>query len=264
MPPFVTLDSIAAATPDRQRLFDNLTLSLGAERVGLVGRNGAGKSTLLRIIAGEAEPAAGVVSRAGTIGTLAQDWDATATIAEALGVADALAVLARVLSGEGEAADFDAADWELEARVAAALAGAGLPEMALDRVIGSLSGGERTRIGLARLAIAGPDVLLLDEPTNNMDADGRAAVKQLIAGWRGGLLVASHDRDLLEAMDRIVELTPIGIRMTGGGWSGFVAARDAERARAAADLERGEARLRDAKRDMQRRREVQDRRDRAG
>ncbi|WEK42713.1 MAG: ABC-F family ATP-binding cassette domain-containing protein [Candidatus Sphingomonas colombiensis] len=264
MPPFVTLDSISAATPERQRLFDNLTLSLGAERVGLVGRNGAGKSTLLRIVSGEAEPAAGTVARAGTVGTLAQDWDATATIAEALGVADALAVLARLLAGEGAAADFDAADWELEARVAAALAGVGLPEVALDRAIGSLSGGERTRIGLARLAIAGPDVLLLDEPTNNMDAAGRAAVTALISGWRGGMLVASHDRDLLETMDRIVELTPIGIRVTGGGWSAFVAARDTERARAAADLERGETRLRDAKRDAQRRREGQERRDKAG
>ena len=264
MPSFVTLDSISAATPDRQRLFDNLTLSLGAERVGLVGRNGTGKSTLLRIVAGIEPPAAGAVARSGTIGTLAQHWDEQETVAAALGVSDGLALLARVLAGEGEAADFETADWELEARVEAALASVGLPGLALDRGIATLSGGERTRIGLARLAIEAPDVLLLDEPTNNMDAAGRAAVKALIAGWRGGVLVASHDRDLLEAMDRIVELTPIGIRVVGGGWSAFAAVRSADRERAATELERGEARLRDAKRDAQARRETQDRRDRAG
>ncbi|OJU19195.1 MULTISPECIES: ABC-F family ATP-binding cassette domain-containing protein [unclassified Sphingomonas] len=264
MPSFVTLDSISAATPDRQRLFDNLTLSLGAERVGLVGRNGAGKSTLLRIVAGTELPAAGTVARAGTIGTLAQHWDERESVAAALGVSDGLALLRRVLAGEGEPADFETADWDLEPRVEAALASVGLPDLALDRAIATLSGGERTRVGLARLAIEAPDVLLLDEPTNNMDAAGRAAVKALIAGWRGGVLVASHDRDLLEAMDRIVELTPIGIRVVGGGWSAFAEVRAAERERAATEMERGEARLRDAKREAQVRRETQERRDRAG
>ncbi|QKS01010.1 ABC-F family ATP-binding cassette domain-containing protein [Sphingomonas sp. CL5.1] len=264
MPSFLTLDSVSAATPDRQRLFDDLTLSLGAERVGLVGRNGAGKSTLLAIIAGAIEPAAGKVTRSGTIGTLAQHWECGETVAEALGAAEGLAVLARVLAGRGEAADFEAADWDLEARVAAVLAQVGLADLPLDRAIGSLSGGERTRIGLARLAIEAPDVLLLDEPTNNMDAQGRAAVKALVAGWRGGLIVASHDREVLEGMDRIVELTSIGIRTVSGGWSDFVAMRDAERGRAAADLERGEARLRAARREAQARRETQDRRDRVG
>jgi ATPase subunit of ABC transporter with duplicated ATPase domains len=73
MSAFLTLDSISAQTPERQVLFSDLSLSIGAERVGLVGRNGSGKSTLIRIIAGIAEPAAGAVRRSGAIGILAQD-----------------------------------------------------------------------------------------------------------------------------------------------------------------------------------------------
>lgn len=98
-PPFLTIDSLAAAAPDRRPLFNGLSLTVGAERIGLVGRNGSGKSTLLRIIAGAAAPAAGTIARAGTVGVLAQQWDDALTVGAVLGVADALAAVARVLSG---------------------------------------------------------------------------------------------------------------------------------------------------------------------
>jgi len=264
MPTFLTLDAVAAATPDRQRLFDNLTFSLRAERVGIVGRNGSGKSTLLRIIAGLAEPAAGHVIRSGRIGTLAQDWAEQLTVAEALGVAAGLAAIERVLTGQGREADFAAADWTLPDRIEAALLEADLPAIALDRAIGTLSGGERTRIGIARLLLEEPDLLLLDEPTNNLDAAGRVAIDLMIRNWRGGVLVASHDRALLETMDRIVELTPVGVRIVGGGWSMFAQARDEARARAAAERERTKAQLRETRREVQRQREAKDRRDGAG
>jgi ATPase subunit of ABC transporter with duplicated ATPase domains len=264
MSAFLTLDSVSAQTPDRRTLFSGLTLSIGTERVGLVGRNGSGKSTLIHIVAGQAEPAAGAVLRAGTAGVLAQDWPDDLTLAAALGVTEAMAVLRRALAGTGSAEDLDAAEWDLEARIEAALADVGLPQMALDRPIGSLSGGERARIGIARLMIEAPDLLLLDEPTNNLDAAGRAAIHRLVRNWRGGLLVASHDRDLLQLMDRIVELTPIGVRIVGGGWSDFVGVRDAERARAASELERSDAALREAQRAFQRQREAKERRDKAG
>jgi ATPase subunit of ABC transporter with duplicated ATPase domains len=110
--------------------------------------------------------------------------------------------------------------------------------MALDRPIASLSGGERTRAALARLLIEAPDLLLLDEPTNNLDADGRQAVAQLLERWQGGILLASHDRALLERVDRIVELTPVGVAMFGGPWLAFAEARDAARAREEAELDR--------------------------
>src|SRR5256885_813732 len=211
MPAFLILDSISLATPDGRPLFDGMTLALGRERTGIVGRNGCGKSTLLRLIAGDIEPADGSLQRIGSIGMLAQLADERLTVSEALGVAKNLACLRRLERGEGSLDDAAEADWTLETRLHAALIETGLHDLALDRPIASLSGGERTRVALARLLIEAPDLLLLDEPTNNLDADGRQAVAQLFERWQGGVPVASHDRALLERADRIVGLMPIGI-----------------------------------------------------
>jgi ATPase subunit of ABC transporter with duplicated ATPase domains len=264
MSALLTLDSVAAHTPEQRLLFSGLSLALNAERVGLVGRNGSGKSTLLRIVAGELAPAAGAVGLSGTVGTLQQGFPPEITVADALGVSEPLTLLARVVAGEGNADDFAAADWTLEPRLEAALAEVGLTGIGFDRAIGSLSGGERTRVGIARLLVEKPDLLLLDEPTNNLDADGRAAIHDLIARWSRGVLVASHDREVLELMDRIVELTPVGVRIVGGGWTAFAEQRERERQAAADQLERSEGALRDAKRTAQRRQEAQARRDKAG
>src|SRR6266511_3237941 len=87
MPAFLVLDSISLATPDGRPLFDGLTLAIGRERTGVVGRNDCGKSTLLRLIAGEIEPAGGSLQRIGSIGMLAQLTDERLTVDEALGVA---------------------------------------------------------------------------------------------------------------------------------------------------------------------------------
>src|SRR6188474_608954 len=268
MPAFLVLDSISLATPDGRPLFDGLTFAIGRERTGLVGRNGCGKSTLLRLIAGEIEAAGGSLQRLGSIGMLAQLSDDRLTVDEALGVADGLARLRRLERGEGafEGSLDDAAeaDWTLEARIQAALTDAGLPSLPLHRRIVSLSGGERTRLALARLLIEAPDLLLLDEPTNNLDTDGRRAVAQLLERWQGGVLVASHDRALLERVDRIVELTPIGISIFGGGWPAFAEAREAARTRAADDLDRASDALRNTERALQKAREKKSRRDKAG
>src|SRR6266851_5042345 len=264
MTAFLTLDSISLATPDGRPLFDGLTLALGRERTGVVGRNGCGKSTLLRAIAGEVEPASGSVRRAGSIGVLAQLADNSLTVAQALGVANDLARRRRLESGEGSPDDAAAADWTLQAHLDAALAETGLPALPPDRLLASLSGGERTRVALARLLIEAPDVLLLDEPTNNLDADGRQAVTRLLERWRGGVVVASHDRTLLERADRIVELTSVGITVFGGAWSAFAEALDAARTRAAAELDRASDALRNAQRAVQKAREKKVRRDKAG
>jgi len=215
MTALVILDSISLATPDGRPLFDGLNLAIGRERTGIVGRNGCGKSTLLRLIGGEIEPAGGAVQRAGSIGMLAQLADDRLTLAQALGVSGGLACLRRLERGQGSLDDAGQADWTLENRIGNALAATGLPALPLDRPIASLSGGERTRVALARLLIEAPDVLLLDEPTNNLDAAGREAAARLLEGWQGGCVVASHDRSLLERVDRIVELSPVGVTLFG-------------------------------------------------
>ena len=113
MSAFLILDSISLNAPDGHRLFDGLTLAIGRERTGLVGRNGSGKSTLLRLIAGDIEPATGAVQRLGSIGMLAQLADDRLTVAQALGGADDLARLRRLEHGEGSLDDAIDADWTL-------------------------------------------------------------------------------------------------------------------------------------------------------
>jgi ATPase subunit of ABC transporter with duplicated ATPase domains len=264
MPAYLTFDRVSAATPDGRTLFTDLTLTIGAERVGLVGRNGSGKSTLLDIAEGRRGPSAGAVQRSGSVARLAQAWAGEAQVADALGIAARQAVLDRITAGDGDADDFAAADWTLSERVAAALAEVGLGGMDVGRRMATLSGGERTRVGIAALAVAAPDLILLDEPTNNLDAAGRAAIAALVARWRGGMLVASHDRALLEGMDRIAELTPVGIHVVGGGWSAFAAARAAERARVVAEAEGAARAAKSVAEAAQARTERQARRDRAG
>jgi ATPase subunit of ABC transporter with duplicated ATPase domains len=263
--PSITFDRVAAKTPGDRTLFEDLTLAIGPERVGLVGRNGSGKSTLLSLVAGRGEPASGSITIAGRVGELAQRWsDDTITLAEALGAASGLARLERLARGDGTEDDMADADWTLEHRITETLAKVDLPERDLSRTIKGFSGGERTRIAVARLWLEAPDILLLDEPTNNLDGPGRAAILALIDAWRGAALVASHDRDLLEHVDRIVELTPVGATVFGGGWSAFAEAREARRAAAAGALDKAEGDLKRVKDQVQLQREMKARKDAAG
>jgi ATPase subunit of ABC transporter with duplicated ATPase domains len=107
-----------------------------------------------------------------------------------------------------------------------------MPDDTLTRRMGELSGGEVTRLGLARLLLDQPDVLLLDEPTNNLDREARDRLYDVVAAWRGTLLVISHDRDLLERMDRIGDLRDGRVRWYGGGYTAYVEQVDAEQAAA--------------------------------
>jgi len=263
---FVTLDSVSAATPDGRLLFENLNLAIGAERIGLVGRNGVGKSTLLALIAGARAPLAGAVARTGTVGVLDQapDLSGDARLVDLLGVGPGWDRLSRIERGEGDEADLSEADWDLPVRLDQALADVGLAGFDVERPAAALSGGQATRAGLARLLIARPDVLLLDEPTNNLDAEARAIVARVLARWRGGAVVVSHDRSLLRGMDRIVELSSLGARSYGGGWD-LYAERKAEEAQAAQrDLDHAEKEVRRVAREAQLARERKDRRDAAG
>ena len=262
----VTLDRVAARTPDGHTLFSDLSVAFGRERTGVVGRNGAGKSTLLRLIAGQTEPGDGAVVRAGRVGFLEQavGQPVDATIADALGAADGLAILARVLAGEGAVDDLAEVDWTLEDRMATALAEVGLPALEPDRLIGSLSGGERTRLRLAALLLDQPDLLVLDEPTNHLDGEGRAIVAGVLERWKGGAVVVSHDRDLLRRMDRIVELSSLGAAIHGGGYDLYAERKAAERAAAERGLEVAERDAGRIAREGQRAVEKKARRDKAG
>jgi ATPase subunit of ABC transporter with duplicated ATPase domains len=198
----------------------SLTVPPGA-RVGVVGPNGSGKSTLLRILAGVEPPDEGSVEREGTVGYLPQEPERREgeTLLELLarrtGVAAAagrMDELAAALGDGGGVAEYTAAldlylalgghDLEARARAVCSELGLALP---LDRPLPTMSGGEAARVSLAALLLARFDVLCLDEPTNDLDFPGLERLEQFVAGFRGTLVIVSHDRAFLDrTVTRIV------------------------------------------------------------
>ena len=240
----ITLSHLSWSTPEGRALFSDCNLTFTAERTGLVGRNGVGKTTLLGLIAGQLPPQAGTVTTSGTIGWLRQTLspDAHDTIADLFSVRAGLALLRRAERGDATAEELADADWTLEARLERALDATGL-DAGPETPLSALSGGQRTRAALAALVFGEPDFLLLDEPTNNLDRDGRDRVIALLAGWPKGAVVVSHDRELLETMDVIVEVTSLGVTRYGGGWSLYRERKALELSAAQKDLGESERRL---------------------
>lgn len=237
----VSLSDLSWSATDGTPLFSNLNLVFGSERTGVIGRNGTGKTTLLRLILGELHPASGRVRVSGTLGLMHQDLRIcpVSTIADLFRARSALALLERAEAGLADAEELAEADWTLPSRIEVALLRFGL-EAGPQTPLAVLSGGQRTRAALAALIFDEPDFLLLDEPTNNLDRAGRRAVIDLIRDWRGGAIVVSHDRELLEEMDAIVELTTLGATRYGGGYSDFQARKAIELDAAHRDLAHSE------------------------
>ncbi|MEL1263328.1 ABC-F family ATP-binding cassette domain-containing protein [Pseudoxanthomonas putridarboris] len=218
----IRVSQLSFSWPDGTPVLDGLSFSLGASRTGLVAPNGAGKSTLLKLLAGQLQPSAGRIETQGTLAYLPQhaSLDAQASVADVLGVARRLRALEAVLAGEATASDFDTIDghWDLRERVATLLVRLGLGEVSLQRRLSTFSGGEAMSLALAARLLRRPDVLLLDEPTNHLDREARQRLREVLAGWQGCLLVASHDRELLEGMEQIAVLRPSTLRVYGGGF----------------------------------------------
>lgn len=238
----IVLSSLRWTRPNASDLFDPLNLTFGPMRTGLVGRNGVGKTTLLRLIADEIAPTSGTITRPESIGFLHQNPEQTPhhTLADLFHVKGQLAILASAAAGTATADDLANADWTLEVRLQASLHTMGLADIPLDTSLAALSGGQRTRAGLAALMFAEPDALILDEPTNHLDRAGRQLVIDAIGTWKGCVVVASHDRSLLNAMDQIVALTPHGARVYGGNYDAYRDINSAELATAQEALARAE------------------------
>jgi ATP-binding cassette subfamily F protein 3 len=249
-------------------VLDQVSFTLDAgERVGLVGPNGCGKSTLLRIIAGIEQPDAGRITRVPsnlTLGYLPQGWEGPPgmRIAAALWGAQSeldaaraeLDALEQRMAASGLArAELDllleayaAAQARFEAlggyawehRAAEVLAGLGLADLPPTLPVAALSGGQKTRLGLARLLLARPALLLLDEPTNHLDMDALEWLERFLTAYDGAVLLVSHDRAFLDrVVTRILELTPIDrfratseLRSYVGGYREYAAAKERERA----------------------------------
>ena len=254
----ITCSHLSFSWPDDTEVFSDLSFTVGAGRTGLVAPNGAGKSTLLKLIAGELQPTGGGVTVDGSVGYLPQTlpFATDLTVAEMLGVAPILAALTELADGDASEAVFAAIgdEWDIEERSAAQLARLGL-DVPLDRVLGTLSGGEVITLGLAAQLLRRPDVLLLDEPTNNLDIAARQRLYDELDRYPGALLLISHDRALLDRMDRIAELRDGDVQFYGGNFTAYQdAVADAQRA-AADEMRNAESQLKLQKRQMQQARE---------
>lgn len=242
--------------PDGTGVFDDLSVSIGRGRTGLVGANGAGKSTLLRLLAGQLRPSQGSVTVGGSLAYLPQNitLDTSLRVDQALGIDERRDALRAIESGDVREEHFETIgdDWDVEERALATLGSLGLGDVELDRTVGQLSGGETVLLRLAALLLERPDVLLLDEPTNNLDLFARRRLYEAVDSWRTGVLVVvSHDLDLLERVDRIAELRSGSVSWYGGGWSAYEEALTTEQEAAGRMLRAAEADVRRQKRELE-------------
>jgi ATPase subunit of ABC transporter with duplicated ATPase domains len=260
----IRVSNLFFAWPDGTPVVADLSFALGPSRTGLVARNGAGKSTILKLLAGELQPSAGTVDVRGTRAYLPQHLPLVdaATVADVMGIASKLTALEAILAGHGTPAQMDAVDgdWSVRERAHAVLTRLGLLDVALDRTLGTLSGGQVMSLGIAAKLVQRPEVLLLDEPTNNLDFASRNRLYQVLAEWQGCLVVASHDRELLRDMDQIAELSRGNVRWFGGGYDSYRDTVDTEQRALAEQVQNLRSEVRREKRDKQEARERAERR----
>ncbi|WUX53715.1 ATP-binding cassette domain-containing protein [Streptomyces niveus] len=252
----LTCSALSFRWPDGTPVFDGLSLSIGRGRTGLVGTNGTGKTTLLQLLAGALRPSGGSVTVGGSLAYLPQNitLDTALRVDQALGVAERRAAVRAIESGDVREEHFETVgeDWDVEERAVAMLGSLGLGAIDLDRTVGEISGGETVLLRLAALLLERPDVLLLDEPTNNLDLPARDRLYEAVDSWRSGVLVVvSHDRELLERVDRIAELRSGSVSWYGGGWSAYEEALATEQEAAGRMLRTAEADVRRQKRELE-------------
>ncbi|GAC1504562.1 MAG: ABC-F family ATP-binding cassette domain-containing protein [Candidatus Dormibacteraceae bacterium] len=224
------------------------------DKVGLVGRNGAGKTSLLKVLAGEDDPAAGLVLRRGTLGYVPQNprprGEASLTalthILSGRGLDGAAARLAElhqklehdhspeVVEEFSEAEEQYRLDggYSSESDARQLGTGLGLRPDRIDLSLGVLSGGERRRVELARVLFADADLLMLDEPTNHLDSDAKSWLMDFLRDYRGAVIVVSHDLSLLDAsITRVLHLDAGRMREYRGTYSQYQKARQLEEKR---------------------------------
>ncbi|MEU5908756.1 ABC-F family ATP-binding cassette domain-containing protein [Micromonospora sp. NPDC047527] len=256
----ITATGLELRAGSRILLSDTTLRVQPGDRIGLVGRNGAGKTTTLKVLAGEGQPYGGQIDQRSAIGYLPQDprtGDLEVTGRDRVLSARGLDVLMtqmqeiearlaedtdeKLVRRYGALEDQFAAlgGYAAEAEAARICANLGLPDRALAQTIGTLSGGQRRRIELARILFRdagenGGGILLLDEPTNHLDADSITWLRGFLANHKGGLIVISHDGALLESVVNKVwflDATRSVIDVYNLGWKAYLEARETDERR---------------------------------
>ena len=214
--------------------FEKFNLSFARKKYGLVGANGIGKTTLLKLLLGELQPESGTIQTVGNIIEVPQSHAVFAhdqTISDVLGVSKILNALKRINNGSVLEDDFAEVDgwWDIEARIEEALRSFNLWPIALNSLFHTLSGGQKTKVLLAKTRIYITDFVILDEPTNNLDKKARNILYNYIQAASVGMIIVSHDRNLLNQLDCIVELNTNGLDVYGGNYDFYKAVKAIKR-----------------------------------
>ena len=240
-------------------LLDGATFRIApGDRVGLVGRNGAGKTTLTKVLAGEGQAAAGTVTRSGDVGYLPQDprtGDLTMLARDRILSARGLDTIVhdlraaeKLMASEDDGvrekamaryARLDAAfnaqgGYTAESEAARIASALGLEDRILEQPLTTLSGGQRRRVELTRILFSGAPTLLLDEPTNHLDADSIGWLRDFLRGYQGGLVVISHDVEMLDTVvNRVFHLDAnrAELDLYNVGWKPYLAQRETDERR---------------------------------
>jgi ATPase subunit of ABC transporter with duplicated ATPase domains len=255
----ITASALQLRAGSRILLGDTTLRIQSGDRIGLVGRNGAGKTTMLKVLAGEGQPYSGTVDARGPVGYLPQDprtgdltQSARDRVLSARGLDSLLTEMGKIeVDLAGSPPNRDAllrryglledqfaglGGYAAEAEAARICANLGLPDRALAQTLGTLSGGQRRRIELARIlfrdaSATGGGILLLDEPTNHLDADSIAWLRAFLGGHKGGLVVVSHDAGMLDAVvNRVwfLDANRATLDVYSLGWKAYLQQRDTD------------------------------------
>lgn len=263
----IIISNLNYSFPNGKNIFKNLSLSFSANKTGLIGKNGVGKSTLLKLIVGELLPDFGSINIVGEVAYCPQNYAVylEQTIAEVLEIKAKLEALERIAQGSIDIRDFEILndDWKIKERISEQLINLGL-DINLTRKVGSLSGGEITRLMLAKQFIIKPDFIILDEPTNNLNLKSKHLLYQALETWTGGLLIVSHDRKLLNLMNQIIEISTLGIKIYGGNYDAYLEQKNLEQQASLRQLEDAKKQTKQVAESIQKTRELHEQRQAAG
>src|SRR5690554_61922 len=219
----LTIQNLLYTHSNKDLLFSNISLTVNNhEKIALIGRNGVGKSTLLKIIAKELQPSGGQISLDIEPYYIPQIFGQYNhfTIEKALQVEDKLNALKEILNGNVNEENLNLLndDWTIEDRCEEALNYWDLSDLDLSQKMGTLSGGQKTKIFLAGIFIHQPKLILLDEPTNHLDLSGRTLLYDFVRATKSTLIIVSHDRKLLNLLNVVCELSKNEIKVYGGNY----------------------------------------------
>ena len=267
----IRLDTISKQI-GHQILFIEASAALQkGEKVGLVGPNGAGKTTLFRLITGQEQPDEGqlAVDRGVTIGYFSQDvgeMSGRSAVSEVMDGAGPLSAVAgelklleaamadparaddidEIIARYGEVqARFEELDgYALEGRAREVLAGLGFSQQMMDGDVGTLSGGWKMRVALARILLMRPDAMLLDEPSNHLDLESLIWLEQFLKAYEGALLMTSHDREFMNRIiGKVIEIDGGQLTTYSGNYEFYEAQRELNQKQQQAQFERQQAML---------------------